>query len=79
MYIEVVEAKFIKDKEIFIVFNDGNSGVVDFNIFIKKGGVFKGFSDQKLFEHFKIDTDFGTLVWSDTLDIAPETLYRNIA
>ena len=78
MYIEVVDAKFIKNKEIFVIFNDGLKGIVDFNYFIQKGGVFKEFENQEFFEQFVIDKDFGTLKWSDDLDIAPEGLYKNL-
>ncbi len=79
MYIEVIKAKFIKDKKIFITFNDGKNGIVDFMVFINKGGVFKDFNNQELFENFNIDKDFGTLKWNDDLDISPESLYSNCA
>lgn len=75
MYIEVTQATFIKDKKIMLFFNDGVEAVVDFNIFIQKGGIFSGLENQSLFEKFYIDKDFGVLKWTADIDISSESLH----
>ena len=77
MYIEVTQATFIKDKEIMLSFNDGLQAVVDFNIFIQKGGIFSDLENQSLFEKFYIDEDFGVLKWTADIDISSERLHSH--
>jgi hypothetical protein len=60
---------------IEVEFADGKTGVVNFDRFIRKGGVFKRLKDPAFFRWFIINKDFGVLTWGSRIDIAPETLY----
>ena len=44
-------------------------------LFLGKG-VFRAFADIELFKRFHIE--YGTVVWTDQIDIAPESLYRRV-
>ncbi len=70
----VAEAKYLDGYKIEIVFRDGKKGVVDLQEYAKRGGVFKEFINQEYFKNFIVD--YGTLVWGDEVDIAPERLYE---
>jgi len=75
MYFEVKEARYAGKYQIQLLFEDGCSGVVDVMKFIEEGTALAPLRDPSLFKAFSIE--YGTVVWkSHSLDIAPETLYR---
>jgi hypothetical protein len=75
MYFEVNEARYAGKYQIQLLFEDGSSGVVDLMNFIEEGTALAPLKDPALFKAFSIE--YGTVVWkSHSLDIAPETLYR---
>ena len=76
MYWNVISAKYLDGYRLEVEFEDGQSGVVDFQKFIRKGGVFRRLADREFFKRFKINQDFGVLCWGGDLDIAPESLYE---
>ncbi len=71
----IVEAKYIKSYEIWLRFNDGIEGVVDLESTITNDHreIFKALKDREEFKKFKVDAD--TIVWENSLDLAPEYLY----
>ena len=75
MYYDVKAAQYCDGYKIRITFEDGKSGVVDFQPYLQKGGVFEKFQDINFFKNFYINEEIGVLSWKDAVDIAPETLY----
>jgi hypothetical protein len=74
MYFDVKEARYAGKYQMQLQFEDGSSGVVDFRRFMEEGTVLSKLKDPTLFKNFSIE--YGTIVWkSQSLDIAPETLY----
>jgi hypothetical protein len=74
MFNYVVNAKYIKDYRIWIIFNDGRKGEIDFEKKLQvKNGVFEPLQDVLYFRNFKIAND--TLSWENGADFAPEFLY----
>lgn len=71
----VVEASYIKDYQIRLVFNDKKSGIVDLRSTIQDDHreIFKELKNLNKFRQFKVDAD--TIVWNNGLDLAPEYLH----
>ena len=73
--LRVVEADYVNDFQIRLVFSDGFIGIVDLAGRLE-GPVFVPLNDKELFKQFEL-TDH-TLQWSCGADFAPEYL-REIA
>lgn len=72
---DVVSANYIEDYKIEVEFDDGKKGIVDFSVYLNKGGVFERFKDINFFRQFEINHELGVITWQNEIDIAPETLY----
>lgn len=72
--ISIKSAQYQQDYQIFLLFNDDTSGVVDFRKFLfeEKHTVFKRLRDINQFKNFLVDY---TIIWGDDLDLAPEFLH----
>jgi hypothetical protein len=79
MHWNVVFAKYLGGYRLAVTFADGTAGEVDLARHVRAGGVFARISDVNSFKQFTINPDFGTICWGDDLDIAPETLYYEVA
>ncbi|MFH1386076.1 MAG: DUF2442 domain-containing protein [bacterium] len=79
MLYDVINAKYLKDYKITLVFEDGKTGIVDFSNYLDNKGVFADFKDINYFKKFSINKDLGTICWPGGQDIAPETLYSKLA
>ena len=71
----VVEASYIQDYQIHLVFNDKKSGVVDLEKTIRDDHrtIFKELVDLTNFKNFKVEAD--TIVWHNGLDLSPKYLH----
>ncbi len=76
MLCDIISAKYIKNYQLEIEFEDGYTGLVDFEEYSKKGGVFSKFKDLLFFQNYFISRELGTIVWGNEIDIAPETIYE---
>ena len=69
----VIDAEYMKDYMINIVFSNGKTGKVDLKPFLGEG-IFKPLQDVTFFKKFFVDG--WTISWPNGADIAPETLYK---
>jgi hypothetical protein len=74
----VVNARIIENYKIGIEFNDGTSGMIDFETIIKEDHreIIKELIDKNKFKTIKVEND--TLCWGNGVDFAPEYLYEKI-
>ena len=74
----ITEARYIKDFQIEIVFNDNKKGVVDLKNIIENDSrsIFQELKDKTKFSQIRVDMD--TIIWQNGLDLAPEFLYKMI-
>ncbi len=77
---KIIEVKDIYYKSGYvyhITFNDGTSGDIDFEGYLKKGPIFNSLSNIDLFK--KAFISGGTIAWPNGADIAPETIFEKIS
>ncbi len=72
---KVVEVKPLAGYKLWLRFDDGASGIVDFSN-QRWGAVFEPLKDQALFAQVKVDPELETVVWPNGADLAPEFLYE---
>lgn len=72
---QVVEAKYLGEYRILVVFRDGVSGEVDLRSELY-GEVFSPLKDEAYFRKFSVHPELHTLVWPNGADFAPEFLYQ---
>jgi len=74
----IIKIELREDYKIFIKFNDGLSGVIDFKNKIKTDhrSIIKELIDENKFKAIKIERH--TLCWDNGVDFAPEYLYDQI-
>jgi hypothetical protein len=70
----VVDAKYISDYKIFVVFDNGEQRLADFSKWGLGRGMYKPLKDKEYFKTFFVDG--WTISWPNGADIAPETLYE---
>jgi hypothetical protein len=73
----VVEARALPGFRVWVRFADGTIGEDDLSGLVGQG-VFKRWEQPGEFEHLRVDSDAGTVVWPGDLDIAPDALYARI-
>jgi len=73
MFIEVLDAKYLVDYKIRLLFSTGESKIVDLSEELT-GKVFEPLKDKSYFQSFKIK--YNTIEWSNGADFAPEFLFE---
>lgn len=76
MVISVANAKFIEDFKLHILFNNGESGIVDLENAILNDSrkIFEPLKNRDYFKNFTLDS--WTIVWPNEFGFAPEFLYE---
>ena len=74
----VIEIELRENYKIYIKFNDGLSGIIDFQNKIKTDhrSIIRELIDENKFKAIKIERH--TLCWDNGVDFAPEYLYDQI-
>lgn len=74
MYFNIINAEYVGNYKIKLIFENNKTGIVDLEDYIQHGEIFEPIREMDNFRLFRID--YGTLTWENgTIDIAPETLY----
>jgi len=76
----VINAELKGGYKVFIQFNDGQSGVVDFKNILENDHrkIIRSLLDKKLFQTMRVDKELDTICWDNDVDFAPEYLYEKI-
>jgi len=75
--LEVTKAKYTNGYSLWIEFNNGKSGEINLEKDLW-GPVFEPLKDINNFKKFKLSKTFGTIVWDNEADFAPEHLYSKL-
>jgi len=73
MFLEVIEAEYLKDYILKVTFNNGEIRLVDLQNSLQ-GPVFEPLKDKKVFRQFTIH--YNTVEWQNGADFAPEYLFQ---
>jgi hypothetical protein len=76
MLVDVIEAKYVGDYRLHIVFENGMHGIVDLEECVLGGGVFEPLSSREFFSQVVVDRKLGTIAWPNGADVSPEFLYQ---
>ena len=74
MILHITQAKYLKDYEVEVVFNDGRKGVADLSG-VLRGPVFQPLKDKRFFAQLRVDNEMATITWPNGADLAPEAVY----
>lgn len=72
--VDVKKVEVIGDHRLRLTFDDGTVGDVAFEEHEWRG-VFEPLADQAFFAQVRVDPEGGTIVWPNSVDVAPEPLY----
>jgi hypothetical protein len=74
----VVKFELKEDYKVFVEFNDGASGIIDFRDKLQNDHrqIIRDLLNLELFNTVRLDLD--TLCWDNGVDFAPEYLYEQI-
>jgi hypothetical protein len=72
--LSVINAEYVSDYKILVEFNNSSKGIIDLSDSLW-GPVFNKLKDINEFKKFKISSVFGTIVWENNADFAPEFLH----
>ena len=75
--LNVIEAKYVAGHTVWLKFNDGVEGEVDLANELE-GEVFEPLLDVKVFSTVRLHSEFGTIVWPNGADFAPEFLHERV-
>lgn len=74
MFVHILQAKYIEDYRVEVVFNDGRRGIADLEDALR-GPVFTPLKEKSFFSKLKVDKELQTISWPNGADIAPEYVY----
>ena len=72
--ISIVVARYVKDYQIFLKFNTGETGEVDLRDLVYKYPIAEPLRDPEAFSHFYLDS-WPTLALNFGFDVDPESVY----
>lgn len=73
----VSSVKYLRDYSLLILFNDGETKVVNFDKLVDKGGYyFDPLKDIKLFKKVGMDEFNYTICWPNGAELTPDILYE---
>ena len=80
MEARVTKVRHIRAYVLELTFSDGLTAHIDFHDrIVGRGGVFAPLEDVDFFRQVRVDSDFGTLVWPNEVDLCPDVLYAEAA
>jgi len=76
---DIVEVKPLGGHRLYLRFEDGVAGQVDFAQRLRFDGVFAPLRDPAVFAQVRIHTELGTIVWPNGADLDPDVLYAELS
>ena len=78
MLVDIVEARPGAGYRLWLRFADGAAGEVDMGAMVTFGGVLAPLADSAFFRSVRVDTEAGTVVWPNGVDLDPDVLHAAV-
>jgi len=76
--IKIVEAKYMTEYKVELIFSTHEKGIVDFSYLIsKETELTKPLKDDAFFKNFFIE--LGAIGWQNGLELSPKSLYQKLS
>jgi Protein of unknown function (DUF2442) len=76
---DIVEVKPLGGHRLYLRFEDGVGGELDFAGRLRFEGVFAPLRDPAVFAQVRIDPDLGTIAWPNGADLDPDVLHAELS
>ena len=76
---DIIEVRPLEGYRLFLKFENGVEGEVDVAELVRFEGVFAPLRDIVKFREVRVNTELGTIRWSDDVDLYPDVLYAQVA
>lgn len=78
MLVDIVEARPGEGHRLWLRFADGAAGEVDLARMVRFDGVLAPLADPVFFRAVRVDTEAGTVVWPNGVDLDPDVLHAAV-
>jgi len=75
----IVEVRALGGHRLYLRFEDGVAGELDFAERMRFDGVFAPLKDPALFGQVKVAPELATIVWPNGADLDPDVLYAELS
>jgi len=75
---DIIEARAMRERRLFVKFDDGTEGTIDITTVTRFDGMFAALRDQAIFARVRVDPELGTVVWPTGADLCPDVLYSRL-
>jgi Protein of unknown function (DUF2442) len=76
---DIVEVRPLGGHRLYVRYEDGVEGELDFARRVRFDGVFAPLRDPNVFAQVRVHPELGTLVWPNGADVDPDVLYAELA
>ena len=78
MLLDIIEVKALGGYRLYLKFEDGVEGEVDFSELAPLDGVYEPLRDPAFFAKVRVNPDWGTICWPNDADADPMVLYARV-
>ncbi len=76
----ITHVRYMGDYRLELRFSDGRHGEIDFRgRVVGRGGVFAPLEDVRFFRQVRVDSEAGTIIWPNDVDLCPDVLYSLVS
>lgn len=75
---DIVQVRVVGDHRLWLRFEDGVEGEIEFEKIAGFEGVFAALKDPAVFAQVRLDTELGTIVWPGGADLDPDVLHAQV-
>lgn len=76
---DIIEVRPLGGYRLYLRFEDGVAGELDFSSRLRFEGMFAALKDPTVFAQVRVDPELGTLVWPNGADLDPDVLYGDLS